>query len=75
MLGLLLNHKECKEVEYLLKRELEEILLDIEDERIDDRLKRSLAEKYRIVLNLYKRLAPPHECRHYAMSLQRRLKP
>ncbi len=41
MLGLLLSEIEIKEVEYIVKRELEELLLDLTDERIDGVVKKS----------------------------------
>ena len=33
MFGLLINDQEVKEIEYLIKRELDEILFDLKDER------------------------------------------
>ncbi len=65
MLGLLVNKKEIKEIEYLLKREMEEILLDIEDSRIDHIVKRAMEERYKILFQLFKRVAPPTECTKY----------
>ena len=40
MIGLLINEKEIKEIEYLIKREMDEILFDLKDERIDHIVKR-----------------------------------
>ena len=42
MLGLLINGMEQKEIEYLIKRELEELLLDLDDNRIDYLMKRAM---------------------------------
>lgn len=69
MLGLLLSEKELKEVEYIVKRELEELLLDLTDERIDGVIKNVMVEKYEIIFNLYKKVAPPSQHSQYAMSL------
>ncbi|WP_018924620.1 hypothetical protein [Salsuginibacillus kocurii] len=71
MIGLLLNYKEQKEIEYLLKREMEEILLDVEDERIDDYVKTVMKEKYELLLSLYKRLTPPEDYYRYPSILKK----
>ncbi|WP_077210511.1 hypothetical protein [Bacillus dakarensis] len=65
MLGMLINEKEVKEVQYLLKREMDEILFDLEDERIDHVVKRAMEERYRILFGLFKRVASPKECLGY----------
>ena len=65
MLGVMLNTKESQEIEYLLKRELEEILLDLTDSRIDGIVKRAMEERYKIIFGLYKRFATPKECYKY----------
>ncbi|GAF14888.1 hypothetical protein JCM19046_3332 [Bacillus sp. JCM 19046] len=69
MLGLLLSEIEIKEVEYIVKRELEELLLDLTDERIDGVVKKVMIEKYDIIYNIYKKVAPPNQHAQYAMSL------
>lgn len=65
MLGIMLNLKEMKEMEYLLKREMEELLLDLEDSRIDHIVKRAMEERYQIIFRLFRRIAPPKECMKY----------
>ncbi|MGP4066895.1 hypothetical protein ACTWPF_18570 [Oceanobacillus sp. M65] len=65
MLGLLINEMEQKEVEYLLKRELEELLMDLEDHRIDQKLKRSMGERYHLLFQLFRRVASEKECLKY----------
>lgn len=65
MLGMLINEKEVKEVQYLLKREMDEILFDLEDERIDQLVKRAMEERYRILFGLFKRVASSKECLRY----------
>ncbi|MDG4657905.1 hypothetical protein P6P90_12815 [Ectobacillus antri] len=59
MLGLILTEKEMKEIEYLLKREMDEILFDFEDERIDYVVKRSMEERYAILFQLFSRITAP----------------
>ncbi|WP_139492833.1 hypothetical protein [Brevibacillus dissolubilis] len=65
MLGFLLNSKECQEFEYLLKRELEEMLLDFSDKRIDYLVKRAMEERYATLFRMYARLASPNELSKY----------
>jgi hypothetical protein len=65
MLGFLINQKERKELEYLIKREMDEILFDLRDERIDHVVKRSMKERYKILFSLFKRVASPAECLKY----------
>ncbi|MBO8165311.1 MAG: hypothetical protein H0Z34_16630 [Brevibacillus sp.] len=65
MLGFLFNSKECQELEYLLKRELEEMLLDLGDKRIDSLVKRAMEERYQILFRMYARMASPAELTKY----------
>jgi hypothetical protein len=65
MLGLLINEKEVKEIEYLIKREMDEILFDLRDERIDQIVKRAMEERYKILFTLFRRMASPNECMKY----------
>ncbi len=65
LLGLLINEIEQKEVEYLLRRELEELLMDLEDHRIDHMVKRAMKERYNILFQLFRRVANENECLKY----------
>lgn len=65
MLGFLINAKEVKEMEYLIKREMDEILFDLKDERIDHIVKRAMEERYKILFTLFRRVASPNECLKY----------
>jgi hypothetical protein len=65
MLGMLVNEKEVKEIQYLIKREMDEILFDLKDERIDHIVKRAMEERYKILFSLFKRVASPNECFKY----------
>ncbi|MGM8212816.1 hypothetical protein ACLIBH_08475 [Virgibacillus sp. W0430] len=67
MLGLLINHLEHREIEYLIKRELEEILFDLEDPRIDPSVKLAMKDRYRTLFQLYRRVADPNECYKYVL--------
>ncbi|MCM3363125.1 hypothetical protein ACTQ5K_13240 [Niallia sp. Sow4_A1] len=68
MIGLLLNKKEVKEIEYLIKRELDEILLDLGDKRIDLSVKKAMIERYKDLFSLLKRVAAPKDCLTYILS-------
>jgi hypothetical protein len=65
MIGFLINEREVKEMEYLMKREMDEILFDLRDERIDHIVKRAMEERYKILFTLFRRVASPHECLKY----------
>ncbi|EGL81973.1 hypothetical protein CathTA2_2491 [Caldalkalibacillus thermarum TA2.A1] len=68
MLGLMLTRKEAQEIEYLLKKELEELLLDLEDERIEGLVRRAMEERYKLIFRLYGRFVPPHELSKYVRT-------
>lgn len=68
MLGLLISEKEVKEMQYLIKREMDEILFDLKDNRIDHIVKRAMEERYKILFALFKRVASTNECLKYTRS-------
>ncbi|RDW18631.1 hypothetical protein [Oceanobacillus chungangensis] len=65
MLGLLINEMEQKEIEYLLKRELEELLFDLEDSRIDQKMKEAMRVRYHKLFQLLRRVVNEQECLKY----------
>ncbi|MCD8509842.1 MAG: hypothetical protein LRY73_08240 [Bacillus sp. (in: Bacteria)] len=68
MIGLMLSTKESQEMEYLLKRELEELLLDLSDSRIDGIVKRAMEERYQMIFKLYKRFTTQKEYIKYVRN-------
>lgn len=68
VLGLLINDTEQKELEYLVKRELEELLMDLEDQRIDELVKQTMRERYKVLFHLLKRFANEQECLRYMLK-------
>ncbi|RLQ91720.1 hypothetical protein [Falsibacillus albus] len=68
MLGILIHEKEKEEIQYLLKREMDEILFDLKDSRIDHLVKRAMEERYKILFNLFTRIAPHAECIKYILN-------
>ncbi|MDY0407236.1 hypothetical protein P5G51_019585 [Virgibacillus sp. 179-BFC.A HS] len=65
MLGLLINDTEKKEIAYMVKRELEELLLDLEDDRIDPAVKDAMRDRYQILFQLLLRVGTQGECMEY----------
>ena len=68
MFGILLTEIEKQEIEYLVKRELDELLYDFEDKRIEGVVKRAMEERYRILFKLFSKVASPSACSRYARS-------
>jgi hypothetical protein len=68
MLGVLFNDRECKELSYLLRKELDEMLLDLSDHRIDTDIKAAIESRYKVIFRMYARLASPKELSRYARN-------
>ena len=64
-MGLLINHTEQKEIEYLIKRELDEIIFDLDDSRIDNMVKSAMKERYKVLFQLLRRVASENDCMRY----------
>lgn len=71
MLGMLMNETEAREMQYLIQRELDEILFDLSDERIEKIVKKALRERYKVLFSIYKRFATPRECMKYMLTKTR----
>jgi len=70
MLGFLFNDRECKELDYLLRKDLDEMLLDLSDKRIDGALRKAIEERYHIVFKMYSRIGTTKELSKYVRSRQ-----
>jgi len=68
MMGLLINDTEKREIGYLVKRELEELLLDLGDHRIDEIVKQTMRERYLVLFKILRRVATEEECLHYMLN-------
>lgn len=68
MLAFIVNKREMKELEYLLKREMEEILLDLNDSRIDQIVKNAMEDRYQVLFNFFKRFASERDCSKYVRT-------
>ncbi|HET7615484.1 MAG TPA: hypothetical protein VFK27_00910 [Bacillales bacterium] len=68
MLGALFSDKEIQELVYVIKKEMEELLFDLDDERIEMIVKQSMEERYRLMFRLFSRFASAEECSRYLRS-------
>lgn len=68
MLGMLFNERECKELDYVLRKELDEMLLDLGDHRMDGEIKVAIEMRYKIIFRMYARFASPKELSKYARN-------
>ncbi|MDF2669895.1 MAG: hypothetical protein K0R67_2201 [Paenibacillus sp.] len=65
MLGFLFNQRECKELDYVLRKELDEMLFDLKDTRLDQEVKSAIELRYKVIFRMYARLASPKELSKY----------
>ena len=65
MHAALFNNKEVREIEFLIKRELEELLSDIKELPANPVIKRVMEERYDLLFDIFKRFAPGNECLKY----------
>lgn len=68
MLGILLNERECKEFDYLLRKELDEMMLDLKDNRLDKSMRTAIELRYKVIFRMFARMASPKELSRYAIS-------
>jgi hypothetical protein len=68
MLGFLFNQRECKELGYVLRKELDEMLFDLKDNRLDGEVKKAIESRYKIVFRMYARLASSKDLSRYARN-------
>jgi hypothetical protein len=65
MMGFLFSRRECSEIEYLIRRELEEILFDLGDCRIDEMVCKAMEQRYQVLFKMYARFVSPKELTKY----------
>jgi len=68
VLGLLINTKELNELEYILKKEMDELLFELEDSRIDIVVKKAIYNRYQVLFQLYRRVATEPEVLKYLLN-------
>lgn len=67
MLGMLLNDHECHELNFMLRKELDEMLFDLQDTQLDPTLKLAIRSRYKMVFRLFSRFATPKELSRYTL--------
>lgn len=65
MLGMIINEQELRELEYIIKKEMDELIFDMEDYRIDLVVKRAMHARYQTLFQLFRRVATDHEVKKY----------
>ncbi|NDI37032.1 hypothetical protein [Chengkuizengella sediminis] len=68
MLGILLNDRETQEIDYLLRKELDEMLMDLKDMKLDKQMKSAIEARYKVIFRMYARLASPKQLSKYAIN-------
>ncbi|MGD9678305.1 MAG: hypothetical protein AB7V16_08175 [Vulcanibacillus sp.] len=68
MLGFIFNDRECKEIEYLLRKELDEMLLDLSDNRLDGLLRKAINDRYHIIFKIFFRFGDSKDLTKYIRS-------
>jgi hypothetical protein len=72
MLGFLFNARECRELDHVLKKELDEMLFELNDKRIGSDIKVAIESRYKVIFRMYARLASPKEISRYARNRMHR---
>lgn len=67
---MLLNEKECKEMNYLLRKELDELLFDLKDRYLDQQLRKSIEARYQTIFRIFARIASNQELSRYVRTKQ-----
>jgi hypothetical protein len=68
MLGFIFNEKECKELEYLLRKEMDELIFDLNDHRIEGSLRKAMDDRYHVVFQMYRRIAKSKNVTKYVRT-------
>ncbi|RKN65236.1 hypothetical protein [Paenibacillus ginsengarvi] len=68
MLGFLFNQRECKELGYVLRKEMDEMLFDLKDHRLESDVRKAIELRYKVVFRMYARLASPKDLSRYARN-------
>jgi hypothetical protein len=68
MIGFLFNQRECKELGYVLRKELDEMLFDLKDPRLDKEVRKAIESRYKVIFRMYARLASPKDLSRYARN-------
>jgi len=70
MLGMLFNDRECKELDYVLRKELDEMLHDLGDSRLDGDIRKAIGKRYKVIFRMYARIASPKQLSKYTLNVR-----
>lgn len=70
MLGMIFTDKECRELGYMLRKELDEMLMDIGDRKLEGPVREAIVNRYKIIFRIYARMASPRDLSRYAIGLR-----
>jgi len=65
VLGVLFKDEEVWEIEYLLKKELEELDLEMADSEMTHIVRRVMEERYQLLFKIMRRIVPVEQCVKY----------
>lgn len=65
MMGFLFSARECSEIKYLIRKELEEVLFDLGDYRTDEIVRKTMEERYHMLFRMYARFVSSKELAKY----------
>ncbi|GEL78783.1 hypothetical protein TMU01_30180 [Tenuibacillus multivorans] len=65
MLGMMVSEQEQKEIEYLLRREMDELIFDFNYQNMDKQVKEAIKERYTTLFNIFRRIANHSSCLQY----------
>jgi len=68
MLGIIINNEELVELEYIIKKELDEIIFDLEDARMDITVKKAMYNRYHTLFQLFRRVASESDVQKYVLN-------
>lgn len=67
-MGFLFDERECRELDYILRKELDDMLFDLADSRIDEDIKKAIEGRYKVIFRMYSRIAQPKELVKYVRN-------
>ena len=65
MLGALFLEEEVSEIIYLVKKELEELSDEMNEQDINHIVLRAMEERYKLLYKIFRRFAPKEECMRF----------
>ncbi|OGX68120.1 MAG: hypothetical protein A2189_07940 [Paenibacillus sp. RIFOXYA1_FULL_44_5] len=68
MLGFMLTKRESDEIAYMLRKELDEMLFDLNDQRINHDVKSIIESRYKVIFRIYARVASSKDLSRYARN-------